>query len=1086
MAAKLLSALAASLALAGIGQSTTVPGNDATLAAAVAAPSRYIVLFEEGAIANFQKRDGTIDVRGFATTVSSHIEKNTKPALTFDSSLFRGVSVDVHDANSTSVDQIKAIEGVSQVWPAGLFTIPPTSEAVISNSDRPTWSPHNTTRVNEVHQKGQKGDGVIVAMIDSGVDYNHPALGAGFGPGFKVEGGYDLAGDNYSPGGPTNPDSDPMDCAGHGTHVAGIIASQNEYNPGVAPNARLRMYKVFGCEDGTTEDVVIAGFLRAFEEGADVITASLGSALGFPYIAASIVVSKIQAAGVVVTAAAGNSGSAGPFWTTNLGNGFGTTTVGSVEQSDRVVYTVKARSANGTTRDIVYMEPTGRPFDLVGDHSAFFYPDVRTRDVCDFLTTQPRVPKGDVLVQRQGDCDWSRMDLITWGRVEWVFYYGKQGEGLPVPNRFIQDAGAQAKGLAGITYEDGQWLLQHSDNNITVTFEFEENPRPVSHRWTDANGVRTSAFSSWGPTLDCRMKPEIAAPGATILSTYPLKLGKWATLSGTSMATPYIAGVAALILGSKGGRAGWGSDAARLVHERLIASGQPVSMRNDNSAYTPVAKIGAGIVDAVRAVEYDTFVSPANLNLNDTVHFNGVHTIKLTNRGQEVVTYNATHQNLNGFQAVSISTKYVDTNPDIAGYFASVTLSTESVTIGPGETVEITASFTEPDNGVYGLMPVYGGNIHFWGSNGEDVRVTYMGIKGSLYSQNSWLYTPSFFQNKNSDSLNGFPDGEEYFIGEWEKQPAALYTNSWASEEQSFDYVAKDWTPEDWVYPPFPGKNKWFGSMTSSERVFLALFQPRIPTGRMFAHGSMNFSQGTTLVPGEYRILARSLRIYGDRSNLDDWQTALSNWFTLKALPPSNSTTTTTSQTATSTSTTAPTSAAPLPPIAVCGESVPINLTARITTETSRYGLMLSSDFLVYDRRGDGTHFEWALTNEGYLKTRDISRTTPVDIYAAVHSNNNSLIYMYTPGQISGAFSYLTCARQGTELLCTANAKSSFYDCQDPKDNEAYVHIRSGPEVRSGCRQVTFNFEDLPQTCDTLAASSPATVSATPTMSLMI
>ncbi|KAJ0289599.1 hypothetical protein CBS470a_004280 [Colletotrichum nupharicola] len=144
-----------------------------------------------------------------------------------------------------------------------------------------------------------------------------------------------------------------MDCAGHGTHVAGIIASQNEYNPGVAPNARLRMYKVFGCEDGTTEDVVIAGFLRAFEEGADVITASLGSALGFPCIAASIVVSKIQAAGVVVTAAAGNSGSAGPFWTTNLGNGFGTTTVGSVEQSDRVVYTVKARSANGTTRDIV-------------------------------------------------------------------------------------------------------------------------------------------------------------------------------------------------------------------------------------------------------------------------------------------------------------------------------------------------------------------------------------------------------------------------------------------------------------------------------------------------------------------------------------------------------------------------------------------------------------------------------------------------------------------------------------------------------------------------------------------------------------
>lgn len=145
--------------------------------------------------------------------------------------------------------------------------------------------------------------------------------------------------------------------------------------------------------------------------------------------------------------------------------------------------------------------------------------------------------------------------------------------------------------------------------------------------------------------------------------------------------------------------------------------------------HSPVARIGAGLVDAVRAVEYTTSVSPANLNLNDTAHFNGVHTISLTNSGSEPVTYNLTRQDINGFQAISISDKLVDTNPDIAGYFATLQLSADVVTVGPGETAEVTATFTQPGNGEYWRLTVYGGNIQFSGSNGEDVRVHYMGTK---------------------------------------------------------------------------------------------------------------------------------------------------------------------------------------------------------------------------------------------------------------------------------------------------------------------------------------------------------------------
>jgi subtilisin family serine protease len=78
------------------------------------------------------------------------------------------------------------------------------------------------------------GKGVLVAVIDTGIDYMHPDLGGGFGPGYKVVGGFDFA----------NNDSDPMDDNGHGTLVAGIIAANGNLK-GVAPDANLLAY--IGC-----------------------------------------------------------------------------------------------------------------------------------------------------------------------------------------------------------------------------------------------------------------------------------------------------------------------------------------------------------------------------------------------------------------------------------------------------------------------------------------------------------------------------------------------------------------------------------------------------------------------------------------------------------------------------------------------------------------------------------------------------------------------------------------------------------------------------------------------------------------------
>jgi len=150
-----------------------------------------------------------------------------------------------------------------------------------------------------------KGRGVIVAIIDTGVDYTHPDLGGGFGSSYKVTGGYDFY----------NSDSDPMDDNGHGTHVAGIVAANGITFQGVAPDASILAYKVLGADGTGSMSDVIAAIERATDpnndgstsDHADIISMSLGGD-GTDGDPLSIAVKSAVDAGVVVVAAAGNSG----------------------------------------------------------------------------------------------------------------------------------------------------------------------------------------------------------------------------------------------------------------------------------------------------------------------------------------------------------------------------------------------------------------------------------------------------------------------------------------------------------------------------------------------------------------------------------------------------------------------------------------------------------------------------------------------------------------------------------------------------------------------------------------------------------
>jgi subtilisin family serine protease len=149
-----------------------------------------------------------------------------------------------------------------------------------------------------------QGDSVVVGVIDSGIDYIHPALGGGFGKGYKVIGGYDFV----------NKDNDPMDDYGHGTHVAGIIAGNSNNIKGVAPKALLVAYKVLESHGIGLESDIIAAIEMAADpnddgncnDRLDIVNMSLGSNIGNPFDAMTGAVNNAVKLGVTFCIAAGN------------------------------------------------------------------------------------------------------------------------------------------------------------------------------------------------------------------------------------------------------------------------------------------------------------------------------------------------------------------------------------------------------------------------------------------------------------------------------------------------------------------------------------------------------------------------------------------------------------------------------------------------------------------------------------------------------------------------------------------------------------------------------------------------------------
>ncbi|KAM3454105.1 hypothetical protein NHJ6243_008967 [Beauveria neobassiana] len=184
-----------------------------------------------------------------------------------------------------------------------------------------TWN-HVMTQVDKLHAAGFTGSGIKIAIIDTGVNYTHSALGGCFGKGCRV-----VLGDNFSKDGK---DNDPMDCYGHGTTVAGILAGNDANYVGVAPNATLAAYRVLDCNAMMVEDDLVAGWIKAYEDGAQIIVSSAAwEGSSWATHPAAAVVSRIVDSGVPCIVGLGNEKESGLFSTLNPSSGKGVTSVNS-------------------------------------------------------------------------------------------------------------------------------------------------------------------------------------------------------------------------------------------------------------------------------------------------------------------------------------------------------------------------------------------------------------------------------------------------------------------------------------------------------------------------------------------------------------------------------------------------------------------------------------------------------------------------------------------------------------------------------------------------------------------------------------
>ncbi|CAD7060189.1 unnamed protein product, partial [Tilletia caries] len=346
-----------------------------------------------------------------------------------------------------------------------------------------TFEPHRMVGFDKVYAQGFWGQGQTVALIDTGVDYKHHVLNGGrpdrtacFGPGCPIKGGYAMYPDlntvtnvTYSP--------DPYDTDGHGTATASaIIGNSPDRNfTGSAPAASLLAYKVFGEHTGPWDDHMLAAMLRAFYDGADIISMSISRSGGWPEDGPhSLLIPKLAQAGVITVAGPGNGGLRGIFDGQAPGSARTVTSVGSVQTNVLPGYTAKVVTSDGA-HDLSYI--SARQFKFNQTMKLPVYATSKTpnqpADACKPLPdSTPDLSGHVVLIAGSSDiveCDfWEKSSNAAAKGARTILIYNSAPTSLEVAD------GARLPGVqvAAIFGPDGLSILDRLNKGQSVTLDF--------------------------------------------------------------------------------------------------------------------------------------------------------------------------------------------------------------------------------------------------------------------------------------------------------------------------------------------------------------------------------------------------------------------------------------------------------------------------------------------------------------------------------------------------------------------------------------------------------------------------------------
>jgi minor extracellular serine protease Vpr len=608
---------------------------------------------------------------------------------------------------------------------------------------------------------GLRGEGEKIAVIDTGIDYTHADFGgpgtvaawnaaraarsqapdpALFGcPACKVKGGTDLVGDDYdaNPLDSTyqpvpHPGPNPLDCNGHGTHVSGTAAGYGVtpdgktyagpydaaayaspgflIGPGVAPKADLYMVRVFGCAGST--DVVVEAIDWAVQHDVDVISMSLGSDYGAADDVDSLAAANAVRAGITVVAASGNAGP-DEYITSSPAAGRGVISVAAMDAHASFPgaslaltpgATVTAIDANGATFSDGTTYPVAVLYNTPGVASSGVSLGCNPAEYS--TTTGGTDVTGKLVVTRRGACArvFRAGAAQHFGGVAALMinnasslppYEGPIPGGASDPNQGNIYEPVTIP-FFGVAQADGAAVAAAA--SIAATNVDLPNP----------GFERVASFSSGGPLIgDSSFKPSLAAPGVSVFSSAMGTGDGGVFLSGTSMATPHVAGVAAL---TRQAHPDWSEADQRSA----ILQTASVALTQDYSARL----LGGGVVQPsgatrTQAVVYAPDAAMNNLSFGEAElsrDFVGRRELRVRNHGSSAITFHlAASQASGGPAQVAFSRPSVRVPP---GGDASVvvTLTVPTSSVGPTHDPATGATQFEEVSGIVTLTPDAGQN----------------------------------------------------------------------------------------------------------------------------------------------------------------------------------------------------------------------------------------------------------------------------------------------------------------------------------------------------------------------------------------